>query len=214
MSCIHSFKLPHHLQCKFLFPAEGTCRHSPGNEDIPVPLAQRMGNRAPGSCIAFGRCSTAFPQSPHRWINLLCSGEAAAEQCWGDSTVPEPSPGAHAGAQESWGCLLPAQSAATGLPRDRLSCPQEKLWFCGNSHSCSYCYLSCTNRMLLTKITVTPNLIVLVPEKGMCFASHWENQDLSAVGFPKTKWTSQPSFKIFHKYKATLSEIKPLLGRK
>lgn len=33
------------------------------------------GTRLKAAGIAFGRCFTAFPQSHHGWINLLCSGE-------------------------------------------------------------------------------------------------------------------------------------------
>lgn len=42
-----------------------------------------------------------------------------------------------------------------------------------NFHSCSYCYSSCTNKILLTKTTVTPNLSSTGTWKGNVFC-HWE----------------------------------------
>lgn len=57
------------------------------------------GTRLKAAGTASGRCLPAFPQSHHRWINLLCSGEKAdAEQCCSDCTVQADSPA------QPWGC--------------------------------------------------------------------------------------------------------------
>lgn len=73
MSCIHSFKLPYHLQRKLLLPTECICRYPSGNEDIRVLLAQRDAEQGSRQlALHFGRCFTVFPQSWSQ-MDLTCT---------------------------------------------------------------------------------------------------------------------------------------------
>lgn len=135
-------------------------------------------------------------------LNLHSSWEKAdAEQCWiptcklkaSTSTAKPPlKPGTvlvllQSGSGKAVCYLL--QSAFTGFPPEGWDWAALRKSFGSaeaNFHSCSYCYLSCTNKRLLTKITVTPNLSSTGTWKGNVFCqplgylgsvSCWISQD-------------------------------------